>query len=319
MSTNGQMSKDIFSPSQVWHHWLDHISFLTDVNPRYLRFLVGFGYYLGSPIEKDLWRVNRYREGSKEEKISEDFERIIGDDCKFLLNEHDPKREDFSVPYQRNGITHWLNTDVIRMQVDMSNIERFGLADFNNICEIGGGYGQLALGFLMNNPKVKYTIIDFPQILSVVEIWMRHLSKGILVKNYDNIESYLDESSAPGLHLLPNNLLAETDCILQFDLGLNINSFCEMSAEQIEFYFSRLKFQNFYSNNRDRKPNNHEIDDLTAILLKNSKLYPKPCSYASGNYKKRVYVLGDMNKVNKIKIDKIKGVTGASMPGLTDI
>ena len=92
-----------------------------------------------------------------------------------------------------------------------------------------------------------------------------------------------------------------------------------MSAEQIEFYFSRLKFQNFYSNNRDRQPNNHEIDDLTAILLKNSKLYPKPCSYASGNYKKRVYVLGDMNKVNKIKIDKIKGVTGASMPGLTDI
>ena len=304
------------SPSKIWDSWLSQIGFLREVSPSYLRFLVGFGYYLGSPIEKDIWRVNRYNEGNDESRAITDYHEIIEDDVSFLLSEQDPRRSEFSLKARFRNNDIWINSDVLRMQVEAANIQRFGLDNVNTICEIGGGYGQLALGFLLNRPQISYTIVDFPQILDVVKRWISYLDLGINVQLYDSLNEYDTSRSNPGLHLFPNNLLCSSS-ILNYDLGININSFCEMRTSQISHYMKLIKTTVFYSNNRDRQPNNHELKNLSDLFSELfDHIHPDPKAYLDNDYKKRVFIMGDLSRTTQIHIDKICGIRGLSMPGL---
>jgi len=309
-------NRNLFDPSEVWTDWLKQIAFLDQVDQKYLRSLVGFGYYLGSPIEKDIWRINRFKAGEKIDSLVTDYKSIVADETDFLLSELDPGKASFSLPAQVDGKYCWINTDIVRMQVDLSNMVRFGLlSNCQKICEIGGGYGQLAVGILTNNMSLSYTVIDFPQILSVVDRWVSFLDCGIKIRCYDNVESYAQFCSEPGLHLLPNTLV-NRNFELDFDLGININSFCEMTEDQVKLYLNSIKCKVFYSNNRDRQPNNSQLDSLSNIFQQNCEIYPNPESYEKFETKKQVYLFGDLAAVKKIPISSIRGIVGKEMPGL---
>ena len=305
------------SPSKVWLNWLNQIEFLNEIRPEFIRMLAGFGYYLGAPIEADIWRVNRLKGLNVSDKLVEDYKSIIGKDVTLLLSELDPQKEKFSIPLETSaGDTIWVNTDIVRMQVDAANIFRFGLNNANTVCEIGGGYGQLALGFVSNNPKISYTIIDFEQILDVVFKWLSYLKIDTPIFKYQNLQEYLSNYQNPGLHLLPNDLV-DFSKKMTFDLGININSFCEMTSEQVISYLRCLKVKNFYSNNRDRQPNNEQLVSLTNIFKTEGRvLSPSPEKYNNGNYKKRVYLIRTSNSIVDIDIDEIRGIKGPEMPAL---
>mgnify|MGYP001158240980 CR=1 FL=1 len=306
----------LFDPSEVWMEWLRQIEFLNQVDEKYLRSLVGFGYYLGSPIEKDIWRVNRSQHAKDCDSLVSDYKRIVLDEPELLLSELDPSRGFFSLLSEINGKDCWINTDVVRMQVDLSNMSRLGLLTAaNKVCEIGGGYGQLAVGLLTIRESLSYTIIDFPQILGVVERWAAYLKISSPIRYYRDLESYLKYSSSPGLHLLPNSLMEENSK-LEFDLCININSFCEMTKSQIEFYMDSINFRLCYSNNRDRQINNTQLDSLSAIFTDYYDIYPNPKSYEDSYFKKAVYALGDLTLIKRIPIDAIQGIRGGEMPGL---
>ena len=104
---------------------------------------------------------------------------------------------------------------------------------------------------------------------------------------------------------------------MTFDLGININSFCEMTSEQVISYLRCLKVKNFYSNNRDRQPNNEQLVSLTNIFKTEGRvLSPSPEKYNNGNYKKRVYLIRTSNSIVDIDIDEIRGIKGPEMPAL---
>ena len=182
----------------------------------------------------------------------------------------------------------------------------------NKVCEIGGGYGQLAVGLLTIRESLSYTIIDFPQILGVVERWAAYLKISSPIRYYRDLESYLKYSSSPGLHLLPNSLMEENS-ELEFDLCININSFCEMTKSQIEFY-GLNKFSLCYSNNRDRQINNTQLDSLSAIFTDYYDIYQTRKAMKILTSRKR-FPLGDLTLIKRIPIDAIQGIRGERCPG----
>ena len=310
------MHSRVDEPSAVWHQWLNDLSFLDDVHAQSLRMLFGFGYYLGAPIEKDLWVVNRQLSDNCESNLVHDYYNIIGDDTTLHLSELDPKRERFSslTTYHKKEL--WINTDIVRMQVDASNIERFGLSHAQSICEVGGGYGQLALGFLNHDPNISYTIIDFPFIMNTMRRWISYLNLEFSLYEYDSLKDYEYGRHRPGLHLLPNTLI-DLSSPLSFELLININSFCEMTERQVLDYLNFLKFDFMYTNNRDRQPNNSELNSLCTLFDQYGKLHPTPNEYAEGLYEKAVYIVSKLDTFHRLPINKIKGVAGTAMPSLS--
>lgn len=305
---NEQLSK----PSKVWHNWLNQLKFLEQVEPKFIRMLVGFGYYLGAPIESDIWRIN----SADKENIINDYLAIVKSNGEIILSEPDPNREIFSFDVSVNGQKCWVNTDIVRMQVDATNISNFGLSNVKTICEIGGGYGQLALGFLNSNSSVSYTIVDFEQISKLVFRWVKYLDPHFNYFIYDNQVDYENNYKKPGLHLLPNHLLDGKNK-LNFELGININSFCEMTDAQVDKYLKSIQYQYFYSNNRDRQKNNTELSNLKNILSEKFNIItPEVEAYANFPHKKKVLVCGAIPPPKIVHISDIIGITGKEMPAI---
>ena len=139
---------DVAKPSQVWNQWLADLEFLSEMRAESLRLHVGFGYYLGSPIEGDLWAASRWRVDKTDyvatRKI-EDFSRLTqAVSQSFWVSEPDPARERFSVAPISN-VDIWINTDTLRTQVDVTNLTRLGLLGHEPLSyvEVGGGTGNL--------------------------------------------------------------------------------------------------------------------------------------------------------------------------------
>jgi hypothetical protein len=105
----------------------------------------------------------------------------------------------------RSGLGKWID------QV----VERRGEV---RICEIGGGFGALALWFKQAFPQCSYTVIDLPECLLFSRLYL-----GL---NRPDVKS--------GLRFVPNYRAGELD--EPFDLVVNTLSMSEMSRYQVETY-----------------------------------------------------------------------------------
>ena len=117
----------------------------------------------------------------------------------------------------------------------------------------------------------------------MVNRWISTLGLGVQIYNYTDSNFSDKDLYKPGLHLMPNNLLPMLDSALDVDLLINMNSFCEMSSDQIHQYLS-LKYIDFnvlYSSNRDREIMNTEMNSLTEMFNDYGQLWP---DYNSLNY-----------------------------------
>ena len=320
-------SEILFSkPSKVWNRWLELGSFLKTCPDEHLRMHVGFGYNLGSPIEKDLWRVNQNNIGEDKAaiQISNDYKRLIsGIDPKYHLSEIDPKFEYYSIPYEDENTTRWINSDVLRMQVNVSNLFRLNLFKKEiSICEIGGGYGHLANALMRTNNVNKYLIIDFPQVLDVVNRWILNTKPDFKVFLYKNIEDFDSNNKTQGLHLLSNELFFSLKHKVDYNLGINVNSFDEMTTNQVENYINgeKLIMDILYSNNQSIQPNNSELIPLTHIFKKYANITPDYSVQINEGVKFKKYIhLLYFNKnetFQEINIDDLTGIKGTKMPAL---
>lgn len=316
------------SPSQIWSDWLWQLSFLQSINDEQLRLHVGFGYYLGAPIENDLWRVNKWNTGDivSGNKIIDDYKHIInGIDPQFYLTELDKKYKLISIPFLLNEKDLNLSADVVRMQVEVANMYNLGiLSGVESILEIGGGYGQLCAGLINSRACNRYYIVDFPEILNVVNRWISTLELGIEIYNYTDINFSDKNLYKSGLHLIPNRLLPMLTSAVNVDLLINTNSFFEMSNNQIHQYLS-LKYINFnvlYSSNRDRSILNTELNSLSEIFKDYGQLWP---DYNSLNYKKlvslkkKVHLLypDKTSSLPNFNFEKLHGIFGKEMPSMS--
>lgn len=314
--------KNVSVPSKLWKTWLNQLEFLKYIPDEHLRLHVGFGYYLGAPIEADLFRVSKSLNGEKNKsnKIIDDYINITkGLPNRYLLSEKDNNNKLISSTYKANNNSYkYVNTDIVRMQVDVANMYNLGILDSaKSILEIGGGYGQLAAGILNGKKNVSYSIIDFPEILEIISRWVKFSNNKIRVHEYKNNSNLnLDK---PGLHLIPNSM---TDAVKKnFDLVININSFCEMTDSQVKKYLSNIELNGgfLYTNNRDKQYQNKEISSLSKLLASTGYcIWPKNNAYDNIKYKKKVFVLYNNNyrKPNFISIKKIHGVLGRETPAV---
>jgi len=322
------MEENNLKPSLIWHSWLEQLSFLNFIPDDQLRLHVGFGYYIGAPIESDIWRVARIQNNSPSDlsnDLIKDYEKLVANVSEeFMISERDKLAPIFcSVFKTKTGGIRNICTDILRIQADLSNLYNLGLLkESKTILEIGGGYGQMAAGILNAMPGVTYAIVDFPEILKIVYRWISHSHKNIPI--HSQIEKSLTQlnSLKPGLNLISNSNW--TNFSAKPDLIINVNSFCEMTESQVLDYIKSPVLQKayLYSNNRDKKFQNGELASLTKIFSENGFLWPTPSKYeqfSSADLKKKIYIYTlNQDKVVPIKLDikDFLGIWGRETPAM---
>jgi len=110
------------------------------------------------------------------------------------------------------------------------------------VCEIGGGCGHLAGLFAINNDSC-VAVIDLPEMIRVAASFLFYLfpkeDKKVLLPNERNGKA----TTADIEFFLPTQIEELKD--RKFDLCINIDSFMEMSTEEVDKYF---RFINEHTN-----------------------------------------------------------------------
>jgi len=116
----------------------------------------------------------------------------------------------------------------------------------STVCEIGGGYGGLAV-LWMNNPHHApdvYVLVDFPESLFFAEIFVRANdpeAKVLYVKGADDLSPNVVEEY--------DYVLCPSDCAvhlhrMHFDVVVNMFSFQEMTEQAVDYWMNWLDDQN---------------------------------------------------------------------------
>ena len=294
------------SRDSLWESWNRKLDFLNKVPDNELRLHVGFLYLLGTPIESDYWRAQNFASGNYGSALTmfNDYKTLTEAIPKtFWLSEPDPSAQEFSIPkiLEANpDVCLYLNKDILRTQVDITNMYKFGILEqVKSVIEIGGGYGQLAAAFSRVLPKVKYTIVDLPTQLNIQNRWLSHIGLDVGYSSENQISLISSEDF--------------DSCELKFDLMINVNSFCEMEESEIEKYIDgqRVVFKWLYSNNREIQFMNVGLSKpLSDIFTKYFRLSPSLNSYMASelHFIKYVFLGGEIGLTKELTPDEIHGV-----------
>ena len=320
--------------SILWDSWLKQLNFLNRLHDQELRLHVGFGYYLGAPIEADLWRRNRWNHDDYSQglKLIDDYRREThGIDRKYFLSELDPSKSQISIPLVCDGRELDLTTDVVRMQVEVSNMARLQLLDgLRSVVEIGAGYGALSANLFKLGIVKRCVIIDLPEVLEISRRWISFVLKS---EGLGHIEftSYSDQELSEhglkdidGFHFVSQINFNKLSKPISTDLVININSFCEMSETQVDNYINgkKISYKYLYSSNRDRQFMNLEIGSLLEIFKKNGLVWPNYSELSRNELsalKKYVYVLTRENHrpYEGLDFKTLSGIFGREMMAIT--
>ena len=134
------------------------------------------------------------------------------------------RRRDFGHPYsvRRGGVEACL--DYAQAALETEFILSHLPAAPRTVFEIGAGYGRTCHTLLSNSPIERYTILDLPNCL---ELSRRYLHKVLPARLYARVE-FVDVARLADLRGR------------RFDLGLNIDSFAEMTPTTVRFYLKML-------------------------------------------------------------------------------
>jgi len=167
--------------------------------------------------------------------------------------------------------------------------------------EIGGGYGSLAHAILSAFPRALYLIVDLPETLlfSASYLSLVHGPNRIhLLEPGTMISSRAGDGVS--VILIPNFELRSLKS-MRFDLSINIQSFQEMSAPQIQTYLEFLSDRSvvLLSCNHDRNHFSDERIDVTRSIRKRFRVKRLPPPFevspvlsGSGPRRARIAIFG---------------------------
>lgn len=291
--------------NELWNDWSSRLQFLQDIPDNLLRLHVGYLYFLGSSIELDYWRTQNFKQGiSSGTELIEQYLELVGELPKeFHWSEPDPSRETFSIPFRVNGDLKFLNRDVLRTQVDVSNLYNYGVFQkVHHIIEIGGGYGHLAVAIKSLLPHIKYSIVDLSFASQIQRRWINYISSSNLTNRLRDIQ----------LLSVEGGFIKKMTC----DLLINVNSFCEMQESVVRNYISGdvVEFSHLYSNNRDVQFMNKDLQTkLLDIYGDYFDFKPSKEDYLNSDttYKKQIILShkkGEFFPFNPLNTHQIKGI-----------
>ena len=175
----------------------------------------------------------------------------------------------------------FVNIDILRYQRVVNTLYRRGiLSDLsspepqqrNSILEIGGGYGGLAhhLSNILGN--VVYVIVDLPETLlfSAAYLSLHNPDKKVYVYNKDDFSEFIDAGGAGSYDfiLMPNYML-ESLTPWRFKIAINMISFQEMNAQQVNEYLDFIRDNSvgqLYSWNIDSHVLDTDLPTMASLL-----------------------------------------------------
>ena len=166
------------------------------------------------------------------------------------------------------------NVDTIKFLEVLVGMKRAGLLDVlhnsnsrPSILEIGAGWGGLAYQIKALFPKVRYTIIDFPELFLFSATYLKVAYPGARVVVLD-AETDRDAVQDADFVFIPHTLASQVSCCAP-DITLNVASFQEMTSEQVSAY-GTLAYDAgcpmLYSLNRERSRYNAQLTSVTERL-----------------------------------------------------
>lgn len=140
----------------------------------------------------------------------------------------------------------WYRHRLISQDLAQSSLEANAIARYlplhkvGRIMEIGAGYGRLAHVVAKVFPAVRYSIFDIPPALAISQ---NYLGESL---GWDHVTAFAESTDPRDLELetqvtafLPHQLAQFPNGY--FELAINISSFDEMTAEQVNCYFDLIE------------------------------------------------------------------------------
>ncbi|HMK33586.1 MAG TPA: putative sugar O-methyltransferase [Desulfomonilaceae bacterium] len=189
---------------------------------------------------------------------------------------------------------HVVNPNIVRYQTCVANLYLAGAFQFIDdsqnkqiVVEIGGGSGGLAHGMInILGGKVTYVLIDLPEMLLLQGAFVALHNPAKAVYVYDKATFTRDFVSSEifdfDVVLIPNYVVDRLKNLRDIAIFINMQSFQEMSEQQIRSYLGlardKLSYC-IYSDNIDRHPYNENQFLLSHLLREYFDLYPDPEFY----------------------------------------
>ncbi len=161
-------------------------------------------------------------------------------------------------PYRIRKGSWLIAQDLARSAIEYGLLKtQLGKQANGTILEIGAGYGRLAEVFLQRGTE-RYIIVDIFPMIYLAEQYLKARFPGLKVfglrdfRDYGDVAQELEDARvvllAPDqMPLLPENVV---------DLVININSFMEMSAGEVDAYFTQIdRVSRGYLYSKQWKPN----------------------------------------------------------------
>jgi hypothetical protein len=191
-----------------------------------------------------------------------------------------------------------VNLDINRYQEVITNLHLTGLLGWLGamkgrpvICEIGGGFGGLALQLSQQVPGCIYILIDLPEILFLAGAYLAtnaHAWSEISV--FDPQKPLVFDEGKTTFVLVPHT---DYERLPSFDINLAVNtlSMQEMGQESVDGYMTFLKRRLngvFYASNWSKHVANNALSrTIDETLAASFKIAPEPAVYRSWRNRKR--------------------------------
>lgn len=265
------------APSDYWAGELEHIDYLLDASPLVVRKLRHHAAHITGVRPYD------YRGSAEQQTYFERRLRALVDlagGTDLLLGDHEALG---GFGFHIDGRLH--NVDTLKFFEVLTGLRRSGLLDaFRTaasrklVVEIGGGWGGFACQFKTLFPQTTYVIIDFPELFLFSATYLATVFPGATMRFWQQDGTTFDRWQQTDFVFVPN-YRADALRAVQPDLLVNLVSFQEMTARQVEEYTALAAStgcQAVYSLNRDRSAHNSEIDRVSAILSRHYDLREVP-------------------------------------------
>lgn len=258
------------TPSEYWSEELENFEYILDASPLIIDKLRHHSYHITGLRVYD-YRTNR---DLMRKKYERKLKTLRQKDGIGLLVPELPDLGGFGFDFDGALV----NLDTLKFYEVLIALEHGAVLDeFRRtderklVWEIGAGWGGFPYQFKTTCPNVTYVIADFPELYLFSATYLMTAFPQAKIRWFGDVppERTFDNWPEFDFILLPNTAVREAMKPPQLDLTVNMVSFQEMTAAQVDEYASIAHAAGcpfLYSLNREKSHYNTELESVSAIL-----------------------------------------------------